>query len=297
MADGNASGTTASRETKKKMKAPTPFSGKREDLRKFLQEIKIYLLANGDIYPGNMDKVLFVLPYMSEGDVNSWKEEFFETVEQTASQNGGQLNLGTYDNLITKITADFDVPKDAIYEMKEMRMGNNTSIEEHVSKFKMLVTRSKLAKNDAVIEYFRETLPISLQRNILTLETPPTTLDKWYEWAVKLHNNYLRMKNAIAKTQNRGGSNTSTMKKTNKWGPRFYFEPPQKDPNTMDIDSMTTEKRMFIMKKGACFKCEKYGHPEAEPEHPTEDEGEGTTRTCSSFISSDGRSRQGGVLQ
>ena len=38
-------------------------------------------------------------------------------------------------------------------------------------------------------------------------------------------------------------------------------------------------------------------HPEADPEHPTEDEGEGTTRTCSSFISSDGRSRQGGVLQ
>ena len=158
MADGNASGTTASRETKKKMKAPTPFSGKREDLQKFLQEIKIYLLANGDVYPGNMDKVLFVLSYMSEGDVNSWKEEFFETAEQTASQNGGTLDLRTYDNLITKIMADFspyDAPKDAIYEMKEMRMGNNTSIEEHVSKFKMLVTRSKLAKNDAVIEYFR----------------------------------------------------------------------------------------------------------------------------------------------
>ena len=62
-----------------------------------------------------------------------------------------------------------------------MRMGGNTSIEEHISKFKMLVTRSKLEKNDAVIEYFRETLPISLQKNILTLETPPSTLEKWYE--------------------------------------------------------------------------------------------------------------------
>ena len=62
-------------------------------------------------------------------------------------------------------------------------------------------------------------LPISLQRNILTLETPPTTLDKWYEWAVKLQNNYLCMKNAIAKTQNQGGSNTSTTKKMNEQGP------------------------------------------------------------------------------
>ena len=133
----------ASRETKKKMKAPTPFSGKREDLRKFLQEIKIYLLANGDVYPDDVDKVLFVLSYMSEGDASSWKEEFFETAEQTASQNRGTLDLGTYKDLITKSTADFspyDAPKDAIHEMKEMRMGSNTSIEEHVLKFKMLVT-------------------------------------------------------------------------------------------------------------------------------------------------------------
>ena len=75
-----------------------------------------------------MDKVLFVLSYMSEGDANSWKEEFFETAEQTASQNGGTLDLGTYNDLITKITADFspyNTPKDVIYEMKEMRMGNN----------------------------------------------------------------------------------------------------------------------------------------------------------------------------
>ena len=98
MADGNTSETTALGEMKKKMKVPTPFSGKREDLRKFLQEIKIYLLANREVYPTNMDKVLFVLSYMRKGDANSWKEEFFETAEQTASQNGGQLELGTYDN-------------------------------------------------------------------------------------------------------------------------------------------------------------------------------------------------------
>ena len=52
--------------------------------------------------------------------------------------------------------------------MKEMKMGN-TSIEEHVAKFKMLVTKLKLEKNDAVVEYFREILPIPLQKNIMTL--------------------------------------------------------------------------------------------------------------------------------
>ena len=61
---------------KKKLKTPTPFSGKREDLQKFLQEVKIYFLANSEIYTSDLDKVLFVLSYMTEGDANSWKEEF-----------------------------------------------------------------------------------------------------------------------------------------------------------------------------------------------------------------------------
>ena len=44
-----------------------------------------------------------------------------------------------------------------------MKIGN-ASIEEHAAKFKMLVTKSKLEKNEAVVEYFRETLPIPLQK-------------------------------------------------------------------------------------------------------------------------------------
>ena len=90
----------------------------------------------------------------------------------------------------------------------------------------MLVTKSKLTKNDAVVEYFRETLSIPLQRNIMSLSTPPTDLNGWYKWAIKLQNNFLRMKSAISKTQNRGGNTTSnTNKKTNEKGPwRFYFD-------------------------------------------------------------------------
>ena len=138
--------TTTTTENKKKLKTPTPFSGKRDDLRKFLQEIKLYLLGNEQHYTTEQDKVLFVLSYMNEGDANSWKEEFVETAEQRAAQAKTNLDLGNYDDLITEITKDFspyDAQKDAIFAMKEMQMVN-TPIEEHVAKFKMLVTRSKL---------------------------------------------------------------------------------------------------------------------------------------------------------
>ena len=46
---------TPNKDMKWKLKTPTPFSGKREDLRKFLQEIKIYLMANSDAY---LDEIL-----------------------------------------------------------------------------------------------------------------------------------------------------------------------------------------------------------------------------------------------
>jgi hypothetical protein len=108
----------------------------------------------------------------------------------------------------------------------------------------MLVTKSKLAKNNMVVEYFRESLPIALQKNILSLPEQPKTLEDWYTWAIKLQNNYIRMRSAILKTQNRGGSTTSNNKKPNERGPhRFYFEQPQKNTNAMDIDFMSTKER------------------------------------------------------
>ena len=165
-------------------------------------------------------------------------------------------------DLISKDFSPYDAPKDAIYEIKEMKMGN-ASIEEHFAKFKMLVTKSKLEKNEAVVEYFRETLPIPLQKNIMTLKKPPTTLNKWYKWAIKLQNNFVHMKSAIAKFQNQGGSAPppTPNKKSNEKGlQRFYFDAGKKDPNGMDIDVMSMDKRSALMRKGACFICKETGH-------------------------------------
>ena len=51
------------------------------------------------------------------------------------------------------------------------------------------------------------------------------------------------MKNAIAKSQNRGGNTPTLNKKSNEKGPqRFYFNVGKKDPNAMDIDVMSMEK-------------------------------------------------------
>ena len=84
-------------------------------------------MANSGIYTSDLDKVLFVLSYMTEGDANSWKKEFYDTAEQKAAQDGLTISLGTYKelmDLIINVFSPYDAPKDTIYEMKEMKMGN-----------------------------------------------------------------------------------------------------------------------------------------------------------------------------
>src|ERR1700678_532895 len=63
-------------------------------------------------------------------------------------------------------------------------MKREDSIDEHIAKFQMMVSESKLDKSSPVIiDLFRETLSMPLQKRILTLESPPIKLEDWYDWA------------------------------------------------------------------------------------------------------------------
>ena len=86
--------------------------------------------------------------------------------------------------MIKKLFELFDGPGDALEEMKQLQMTNNSNIDKHVAKFKMLVTRSGLSDSMAVMDFFRETLPTLLQKQVMTCENPPATLKEWYEKAV-----------------------------------------------------------------------------------------------------------------
>ena len=70
-----------------KLNLPKDFSGKREDLKKFLQQVNLYMDVNTKMYHNDMTKIAFVLSFMDEGDASSWKEQFLE--EATNRRNHG----------------------------------------------------------------------------------------------------------------------------------------------------------------------------------------------------------------
>ena len=239
-----------------KLNHPKPFTGKREDLKKFLQDVKLYLHVNDEIYDHPAKKISFALSFMNEGDAASWKEQLLEEVMAK-----DPFDLGTWDVFEKNLTNTFqpyDAPGDALEEMKTLRMGNG-SIEEHNAKFKMIVTKSGLDETSpAIIDYYRETLNFPLQRQILSLENPPKTLKEWYDWAAKLDNNWRKMQRILGRSREANDRKDFNGKKREEPKKRFHFT--RRDPNAMDIDSLTIERRGEMMKKGLCFNCEEPGH-------------------------------------
>ena len=78
----------------------------------------------------------------------------------------------------------------------------------------------------------------------------PKTLEEWYEWAMRLDNNYRKIMRIMGQGIKK--------KKPNNNRKRWMFI--QKDPNAMDVDTMSIEEQNELMKKGACFRCKKTGH-------------------------------------
>ena len=171
---------------------PKPFTGKRTDLRRFLQDTFVFLTINKQHYDNDDKKIAFVMSFMTEGDAALWKEEFIGKVIRDCVTRGDDVSFGTYKGFIESLEKSFspyDAPGDALDAMKHLRMGEG-NFDEHLAKFKLLVSQSGLNESPVIIDLFRETLPMGLQRPILLSENPPTTLQGWYDKASTFHGNW-----------------------------------------------------------------------------------------------------------
>lgn len=274
-----------------RLNPPKEFTGKRDDLKKFIQKCNLYLSVNEEVYNTDNKRIAFMLSYMTGNDAEAWASQFTEAHTTTFP-----INLGTYTNftlLLHEAFDPYDTPGDALEDMKELRMDSSKdSIDEHIAKFKILLSSSKLDKDSlAVIDMFRSTLPIPLQSKLLDAERPPRTFDEWCTRASISHNNWVRMKKITARTRMK---NENGKKKENESSQQKKWTFSKKDPNAMDIDALTTEKRAEYMKKGLCFICGRQGHRASE--HLKDDKKMTTTTTNVIASSSQQRKMNGKEL-
>ena len=175
--------TTTTKATELKLNQPKPFTGKRNEIDDFLQDVALYLEINDEIYNTDKKKIGYTLTFMYEGDAKSWKAQFL----RNAITDTG-LDLGTWRDFVTKVQDAF-APYDALEEITNLKMGD-TPIDDHIARYQILLDRSGVPRDSpSAIDYFRRTLNIPLQRKLLDLPTPPKNLKEWYEWAARLDNN------------------------------------------------------------------------------------------------------------
>ena len=194
-------------------------------------------------------RIGFILALMNDGDAASWKEQFVENCIITSAANNAPLDMGTFLSFkhnLQEVFTPYDAPGDALEKMKNLRMKGDYLIDNHVAKFKMLVTSSGLGNTSAAVTYYyRESLPPALQKRIVFLEKPPMKLDDWYEWSTRLHHQWKRMQRIL------GRESKTLPKKTNNGGRKFYFpRRTERDPNAMDVDALTFGERNDLMKEG-----------------------------------------------
>jgi hypothetical protein len=152
---------------------------------KFLQEVKMYMCANMEIYNTEEKKVLFALLFMNGGVAGSWKQE-----KTAAYLKAG--NFGTFDEFKQAVQTVFTPIDDegvAKTELCTLRQGDKR-IEEYIAQFTIIATCTGLTEDSALIEYFIDGLHPKLMEHVYTMEKPPTTLEGWMRAASLFDGNW-----------------------------------------------------------------------------------------------------------
>ena len=132
--------------------------------------------------------------------------------------------------------------------------------EQVVTEFKQLTRQAGLMTRSTfnsihLIGLFQKALNYSLAHKIMFGEVIPRTIDDWFEKVIWFDTNYQEVTAIFG--QNRK-NDTKVMSRS------WYRPAEKKDPNVMDVDTLTFEERQTLIKQGKCFKCRKMGHRAAD---------------------------------
>ena len=131
-----------------------------------------------------------MLSLLNDGEARAWKEQFIQEAFNKAVTSGtAEMTFGTFLDFLKRLKESFEPHNDAadaLTQLRALQYKLRENIDEHITKFRMCLARTKLDKSDgsqATIEFFKETLPLQLLQRIYGGETIPETLTGWYKKA------------------------------------------------------------------------------------------------------------------
>ena len=255
-------------EGKSYLKKPESFDGNRQKVNDFIHPCDLFFEGSSDKdFPSDKQKIIFILSYMNEGEALQWRKNYIKTI---VKQTNGTYKWPTQEVFLKDFKAAFlyeDKKEESIRKLDHINQGNKTA-EEYVNEFQLTVSKAGLlTDNDMMIRTFRKGLNKVLATRILYSNKKPnvlmdkvigtginaTTKKGWYSIVIKFdrihRDNVLalgerddrpmgRQQNALQFRQvnGRGYMSGPAYQQGNSYQPK-----PQYNPNTMDVDTLTTE--------------------------------------------------------
>ena len=165
-----ATNGTSSKEVK--MAMPREFSGRKTDLNRFIMSCMAHLVVKKDICQMDEKKISFLLSLFND-KAGAWKEQFIqEAFDEAMTKGGAEMTFGTFPDFLKRLKESFEPHNDtanALTQLRALQYKLRENIDEHITKFRMCLARTKLDKaNDsqATIEFFKGTLPLQLLQRI-----------------------------------------------------------------------------------------------------------------------------------
>jgi Ty3 transposon capsid-like protein len=145
---------------------PNTFDGNREGFKKFLQDVEVHIDINHETHNNDLRKIAFVLSFMTTGSAATWKAQFINKAYNKPTPTNPNNRMETYTTFrkeLIEVFSMFDSVGNVLDELRSLRKKKTDLIDEHIAKFRMLATESKInTTNPLSIKLFKEMLPWAL---------------------------------------------------------------------------------------------------------------------------------------
>jgi Retrotransposon gag protein len=102
---------------------------------------------NHETYNNNLRKITFILSFMTTGAAATWKAQFIEEAYAKPISTNPKNRLRTYATFrkdLIKAFSMFNSVGNTLDKLRSLRKKRTDLINEHIARFKMLATESKI---------------------------------------------------------------------------------------------------------------------------------------------------------
>ena len=182
-----------------KLGQPSTFDGEPKKARAWVNDTQLYLLVNKDIYNHNDKKIAFALSFMKKGSARLWA-----LTETKTAFTRNPPDFGTWTDFLKRFNDLFileNTREQAIAWLSTTKVNDKINLLDYISQFKNNAALSGITDQNVLINFFSRGIPTQLMRRIYSMDTIPTTIEKWYLQTLHFKHVWERT-NEITKGQN-----------------------------------------------------------------------------------------------